>query len=74
MHRVAFVCCFHAVRQFIIPSDAYQHQVTRDGDYSRSNHARDAVSLLHVTLLGFGKLSCDEGKEKSSTAVEAGSG
>ena len=53
---------------------AYQHQVTRDGDYYRSNHARDTVSLLHVTLHGFGKLSCDEGKEISSTAVEFGRG
>ena len=53
---------------------AYQHQVTRDGHYSRSNHAPDTVSLLRVTLLRFIKLSCNEGKEKSSTALEVGSG
>ena len=53
---------------------AYQYQVTRDGHYSRSNDARDTVSLLRGTSLGFGKLSCNEGKEKSSTSVEVGNG
>ena len=53
---------------------AYQYQVTRDGQYSRSNHARDAVNWLRVTSLGFGTLPCNESEEKSSTAVEVRSG